>query len=66
MDIKLEDMVNTIIEMKKSEEQNKKNLEEDSKNRAYVKPVVVMGHVVTTKLLEEKDLSVEELQAGMT
>ena len=66
MDIKLEDMVNTIIEMKKSEEQNKKDLEEVSKNRAYVKPVVVMGHVVTAKLLEEKDLSVEELQAGMT
>ena len=66
MDIKLEDMVNTIIEMKKSEEQNKKDREEAAKNRAYVKPVVVMGNVVTTKLLEEKDLSIEELQAGMT
>ena len=61
MDLKLEDMTNTVIDMKDKEELDAAERERELAEREYIKPVIVAGQVITTKLLAEKDLDLTEI-----
>lgn len=61
MDLKLEEMANTVIDMRRREEVDTAEREKELAEREYVKPVFVAGQVITTKLLAEKDLDLTEI-----
>ena len=64
--IELEEMVHTMLELKKKEERNQKAKAAQAALTAEErsKAVYVGGKLVTTKMLDEADATVEELMLG--
>lgn len=71
-EIKISEMVDTVLEMKKKEEQRlkeaekQKALQSTATGEDYVKPLYVMGERVTTDMMDRKDIAMEEQLAGVT
>ena len=67
-EIRIEDMVATIMSMKQKEIARLKELEKTKATQVgeeYIKPIYVMGDRVTTQLLDAKDIAVEEQLSGI-
>lgn len=64
-DIKLDEMVNTISEMRKRELKKAKEEASNTFNGEYVKPVFVNGQQITSAYLQENDKSVQETLEGV-
>lgn len=62
-DILISDMVQTVMEMKAREKRNQSHSSKLSEE--YVKPVYVMGNLISTKALEEADVAVTSQLEGV-